>query len=217
MERVVGLGAGGHAKVVIDILRLMGLEPAALLDSKASLWGATILGVPVIGGDDLLPSLRSEGITRAFVGVGGAGDTGPRRRLYLLLCELGFDVVSAVHPAAVVSRAASIGRGATLMAGSIVNAGATLGDNVIVNSGAIVEHDCAIADHVHIATGARLAGTVWVGECSHIGLGASVRESKHIGQNVIVGAGAAVVADVPDNVVVVGVPARVMSPRIRHE
>jgi len=213
MERVVGLGGGGHAKVVIDTLRLIGFEPSALLELNASLWGTTILDVPVVGGDDRLAALRREGITLAFVGVGGAGETGTRRRLYLLLREQGYDVVSAIHPAAVVSKAASIGRGVTLLAGSIVNAGAALGDNVIVNSGAIVEHDCVISNHVHVATGAQLASTVQVGEGSHVGLGASIRQSCRIGRNTIVGAGAVVVDDVPDDVVVVGVPARLLSRR----
>ena len=214
MPNVVGLGAGGHAKVVIDILLLMGgTELIGMLDPNEKLWGTAVLGVQVLGGDDLLPRLRERGIAHAFIGLGSAGDTGPRRRLYSLATSEGFEVVSAVHPAATISSAAAIGRGATIMAGAIVNAGASIGDNVIVNTGAIVEHDCVIGDHVHIATGARLASTVRVGEGSHIGLGASVRECCQIGRNVIVGAGAVVVNDVPDAVVVIGVPARVVSQR----
>lgn len=211
--RVVGVGAGGHAKVVVDILRTAPVEIVGLLERNAALWGTRVLGVKVLGGDDLLPQLRGDGVTHAFIGVGCTGDTAPRRRLHRIAKEHGFEIVSAIHATAVISQYATIGPGATLMPGSVVNAGTTLGENVIVNSGAIVEHDCTIGDHVHIATGARLASAVRVGHGSHIGLGASVRERCRIGRDVIVGAGAVVVDDVPDGVVVVGVPARVLSQR----
>jgi sugar O-acyltransferase (sialic acid O-acetyltransferase NeuD family) len=214
MVRVVGLGAGGHAKVVIEILRLMQeYEPIGLLDPKQELWNTEVLGVPVLGDDDLLPQLYGQGVCQAFIGLGVVGDTRPRRRLYKKVRWFGFQIVEAIHPQAIVGPSAEIGHGPTIMAGSVVNAAARLGDNVIVNTGAIVEHDCVIGDHVHIATGARLASTVHVGEGAHIGLGASVRQCIHIGRNVIVGAGAVVINDVPDGVTVVGVPARILEKR----
>lgn len=209
--RVIGLGAGGHAKVVIDILRLMeDYEVVGLLDPKRELWGTKVLRVPVIGDDDLLPELYDKGVRFAFIGLGGVGDTRPRRRLYEKARQTGFDIVPAIHPRSVISACASIGHGPTVLAGAVVNSAARIGDNVIVNTGAVVEHDCEVGDHVHIATGARLASSVYVGEGSHIGLGACIRQGIHIGRNVVVGAGAVVVKDVPDNVVVVGVPAHVM-------
>jgi UDP-perosamine 4-acetyltransferase len=209
--RVVGLGAGGHAKVVIEILRLMGgYELVGLLDPKRELWGTGILGIRVLGDDNLLPELYNQGVHHAFIGLGTTGDTRPRRRLYEKVHRQGFQVVQAIHPQAVIAPSVEIGHGPTIMAGAVINAAARLGDNVIVNSGAIIEHDCAIGDHVHIATGARLASTVYVSEGAHIGLSASIRQCIHIGRNAIVGAGAVVVDDVPDSVVVVGVPARTL-------
>jgi len=114
-----------------------------------------------------------------------------------------------VHPSAVISKSASLGEGVTVMAGVLINANSQIGNNVIINTGAIVEHDCIVGDHIHVATGARLAGTVTVGTGSHIGAGAIVLEGRSIGSNSIVGAGAVVVRDVPDEVVVMGVPARI--------
>ncbi len=211
MTRVIGLGAGGHAKVVIEILQLIGsYELAGLLDPKRELWGTEVLGVPVLGDDSLLPHLYERGLRHAFIGLGSAGDTRPRRRLYEETHRQGFQVVSAIHPQAIISPSAQVGPGPTIMAGAIINAAARLGENVLVNTGAIVEHDCVIGAHVHIATGARLASTVHVDEGAHIGAGAVVRQGIHIGRHSIVGAGAVVVADVPDGVVVAGVPARVL-------
>ena len=209
--RVIGLGAGGHAKVVIEILRLIGgYELAGLLDPKQELWGTEVLGVPVLGDDSLLPELYNQGVHHAFIGLGTTGDTQPRRQLYEKARRQGFQIVHAIHPQAVIAPSVEIGHGPTIMAGAVINAAARLGDNVIVNTGAIVEHDCVIGDHVHIATGARLASGVHVGEGTHIGLGASIRQCIHIGRNAIVGAGAVVVDDVPDSVVVIGVPARIL-------
>lgn len=208
MTPVVGFGAGGHAKVVIEILRSMReFEIVGLLETRKELWGTSILEVEVLGDDSLMSELKSRGIEHAFIGVGTVGDTRPRRRLYEKVSAFGFQIVAAIHPAAVISASAKIGVGPTIMVGAIVNAGAAIGDNVIVNTGAIVEHDCVIGDHTHIATGARLAGGVEVGPGSHIGLGAVIRQEIRIGKDAIVGAGAVVVKDVPDGKTVMGVPA----------
>lgn len=209
MTKAVGLGAGGHAKVVIEILRLTGhVECVALLDPDERLWNGEVLGVPVLGGDRLLSDLFAQGVTVVFMGIGATSRTSPRQKLYQLARSLGFGAATAIHPSAVISPSAQIGRGPTIMAGAIVNAQARIGENVIINSGAIVEHDCVIGDHAHVSPGARLAGRVQVGDGTHIGLGACVRDWSRIGRNVTVGAGAVVVGDVADDSVVVGVPAK---------
>lgn len=211
MMRVLGVGAGGHAKVVLSILWAMGgYEVVGLLDPDHKLWGTRVANAKVLGDDDLLPDLLSQGINYAFIGVGTLGNTKLRCCLYKHVKHLGFAVVSALHPRAIVDPTVTLGDGPTVAAGAIINVDACLGDNVLVNTGAIVEHDCVLEDHVHIAPGARLAGGVQVGEGTHIGLGACVRQSLRIGHHVVVGAGAVVVRDVPDNVVVVGVPARIL-------
>jgi sugar O-acyltransferase (sialic acid O-acetyltransferase NeuD family) len=210
MIRVIGLGAGGHARVVIDILRRMGgFDVAGLLDPRLELKGSAIDGVPVLGDDSLMPALVKQGIAYAFIGVGGAG--APRKRIAIhdRVRAEGFRLVSAIHPAAIVAASSAVGPAATIMAGAIINANASLGANVIVNTAAVVEHDCRLGDHVHVATGARLAGGVQVGDGTLVGLGALVRQGISIGRFSIVGAGAVVVDDVPDHVVVIGTPARI--------
>jgi len=211
MIPVIGFGAGGHAKVVIDILRSMqGYQIVGLLEMQEALWRTSVLGVEVLGDDSLMAELKERGIEQAFIGVGTVGDAEPRRQLYEKVSGFGFQIVPAVHAAAIISVSAQIGAGPTIMAGAIVNADAVIGDNVIVNTGAIVEHDCVIGDHTHIATGARLAGGVQVGAGSHIGIGAVVRQEIKIGEGAIVGAGAVVVKDVPNFKTVIGVPARIL-------
>jgi UDP-perosamine 4-acetyltransferase len=209
MSRIVGIGAGGHAKVLINILRLStNLEIVGLTDANSALWGSTVLGVPVLGSDSLLPALFDQGLDRAFVGVGSIGDNGPRRRLFENARQIGFRMQAVVHPWTVIASDTVFGDGPMIMPGVVINPGVQVGDNVILNTGAVVEHDCHIESHVHISPGAVLGSTVHVQEGAHIGVGATIRQCITIGAGAIVGAGAVVVRDVPAGVTVVGVPAK---------
>jgi len=209
--RVVGLGAGGHARVVMEVLSSKSeMVIVGLLDANPELQGQWLGGAPVLGSDEQLPLLRSQGVTHFFVGVGSTANLLPRRRLYEMALAQGLRPVTALHSMAWVSPSATIGAGGTILAAAIVSAGSIVEDNVIINSGAIVEHDCVIAGHVHIATGAILAGGVAVGSLTHIGAGAVVRQGIRIGSGVVVGVGAVVVKDVGDGQKVVGNPARAL-------
>jgi UDP-perosamine 4-acetyltransferase len=214
VTHVIGLGAGGHAKVVVEMLRLLpGIELVGLLDARPELKGQHLLGLPVLGDDGELPALVGSGIRHFFVGVGTTGDPTVRHRLYELALRHQLQPVDAIHPQAIVSPSARLGQGVTIMAGAIINACVVAGANVVINTGAIIEHDCVLGDHVHVATGARLTGAVHVGNLTHIGAGATIRQGIRIGEGSIIGAGAVVVKDVPAHSLVVGVPARPLQSR----
>ncbi len=205
--KAIGIGAGGHARVVLDILRLVGaVEVVGLLDPRRI--GEQVAGVPVIGDESKLADLRAQGVAHGFVGVGGNTDTAVRQRLFDLLIAHDFSVVSAIHPAAVIAASATLGDGVTVMAGAIVNPAAAVGHNVTLNTACVVEHDCAIAHHAFIGPGAVLAGGVHVGQATFIGAGAVVLPGVHVGDRAIVAAGAVVTQQVAAGSLVVGVPAR---------
>ena len=207
--QVIGFGAGGHARVMIEILQQDAtFDLIGLLDPDPELKGLVVLNVPVLGDDGCLEGLMERGIRHFFVGVGSVGDASIRRRLFKQGLDFGMQPVFVCHSQAVISPTAQIGQGVTIMAGAVINSGVVIGDNVIVNTGAIVEHDCFLGDHTHVATGARLAGGVRVNTGAHIGIGATIRELIQIGDLAIVGAGAVVVKNVQSKTVVVGVPAR---------
>ena len=209
MKRLVGLGAGGHAKVIIDILLQRGeYQVCGVVDPRLESKGSAILGVQVLGGDEELPRLRREGVQYAFMGVASLSDTGTNRDVFERARALGFEMINVVHQHATVAPSVRMGCGNRVFAGAIVNPDTYIGDNVVINTGAIVEHDCRIEDHAQVAPGAQLAGNVQLGEGSIVGLGAAVIQGVSIGRFSMVGAGAVVVEDVPDNVTVVGVPAR---------
>lgn len=202
-------GASGHAKVVIDIMERQGVYSiACLVDDNPLLTGREFFGYRVIGGkDELLVSRIGSECRHGIVAI---GSNPIRGKISAWLTEHGFQLASAIHPSAVLSRGAVIGLGTVIMAGAAVNADAIIGDNVIINTGATVDHDCFIGNRAHIAPGSTLCGNVRVGEGTFIGAGATVIPNITIGSNAVVGAGATVVRDVPDGVQVIGTPARVV-------
>jgi len=207
--KCVLMGAGGHARVLIDILRCSHqVTMVGALDADRRTWGSLVSGLEILGGDELLDSLLAQGTTHFVVALGAVGNNAPRSRLFERARALGLEPLNAIHPSAVVSPCAVLGAGVQIFPLAVVNAGAVLADNVIVNTGAIVEHDCSIGESVHLATGARLCGAVVV-ECrAHVGAAAVIRQGITIGHSAVVGAGAVVVKNVPAGTTVAGVPAR---------
>ena len=202
---IVVVGAGGHAKVCIELLRAMGQTVAWCVGGEDS--PDTCLGVPVCKGDHHLEALRAEGYARAFVALGA---NRLRQRLCDRLLELGYELVNAISPAACVSPTARLGRGVAIMAGAVVNADTSVGDASIINTGATVDHDGVIGTAVHIAPQCALAGTVRVGDTAFLGIGTKVIPGCTIGEGAITGAGSVVVSDIEPGVTAVGVPARII-------
>ncbi len=209
MERIVGIGAGGHCRVLVDIIHRSGaFAIVGLVDRDLALVGRLVEGVRVLGGDSLLPELFAAGVSAAFIGVGSVADNGPRAAIFERARSLGFRVPSLVHSTAALAGSSSIEDGAVVAAQAVLGPGTRCGVNTIVNTGARVDHDCALGDHVHISPGAVLAGGVTVESYAHVGLGALVRQGVRVGAAAVVGMGAVVLRDVPAGRVVFGNPAR---------
>ncbi len=206
---LVILGAGGHGRVVLDAALSSGAaSQVVFLDGNEHLWRRAVDGTEVLGGDDLLPDLPEMGITHFIVGVGNVTGGRSRKQLYERGLGAGLTPLTIAHPSICLSSRSSIGVGTYLGPGAVINTGAVIGDNVIVNSGAILEHDCRIGSHAHIASAACLGGGVEIGEGALVGSGGVIRQGLKVHEGAIVGSGAVVVADVPPEIVVAGVPAR---------
>lgn len=206
--KVVIIGAGGHGKVVLDILRAAGQhEPVGFVDASPALAGTTVGGLPVFGPANLLPKLRQQNIQAAVVAI---GDARIRLQYAQILRRQGFAPVNAIHPTASISKSSILGENVVIAANVAVSTEAHIGDSVILNTGSVVDHECEVGEGAHICPGAHLAGRVRVGAGALVGLGANVIQCLSIGEYATVGAGAVVIRDVPAHATVVGVPARVI-------
>lgn len=206
-EAVVVIGSGGHAKVVIELLRAQGKYQILGCTGLAET-GFVLGDIPVLGTDTVLPAVLAKGVRNAFVAI---GDNHLRLRLLAQVSEMGFELINAVSPNAVVSPSATLGRGIAIMAGAVINAAAQIGDGAIINTNAGVDHDCNIGNGVHIGPGSALAGNVKVERESFLGIGTCVLPGVRIGNRVIIAAGSVVIRDIPDDVTAMGVPARIVS------
>ncbi len=205
---VVIIGGGCHAKVVIESLRASGQAVAAIVDADPT--PRTVLDVPVVGDDLKLAELREQGLSSLFVAI---GDNRLREKLGRKGRELGFTLVNAIHPSAVISPTVRLGEGVAIMAGVAINADSQVEDLAIINTGAVVDHDCRLGAACHLGPASALAGNVTLGERAFLGVGARVIPGVTIGADTIVGAGGVVVRDLPDGVLAVGVPVKIKGDR----
>ncbi len=202
---MVIIGAGGHGRVMLDVLRCQGkAEVVGFVDDAELLHGQIVDGVKVLGGMEELAKIREDGATGFVVAI---GKNALRAEKYGQACALGLEPWDAIHPSAVIARDVEWCPGLEVVAGVIINTGARLGCNVILNTACSVDHDCRLGDHTFVGPGVRFGGTITVGEGAFIGIGAILLPGKKVGEWAVVGGGAVVTRDVPANTVVVGCPA----------
>jgi len=205
---IVIVGAGGHGKIVLEILRLKGEHRVVgFVDADPTLEGQTVAGLPVLGSAGALGKLKGK-VKGAIVAI---GDNRTRSAYAQKLRLQGLSLVSAIHPAAIVSSAARLGNNIVIAAGATVCTDTQVGDLSIINTGAVVDHECMIGEAAHVCPGALLAGRVTLETGVFVGLGAKVIQCLSIGAWSTIGAGAVILRDVPAGVTVVGVPGRVIA------
>jgi len=211
MRDAVVFGAGGYARSVAEAIILSGdLRVRAFVAPETQ---PSLLDIPVLNQDQWLSSGQE------MCGVIAVGDNLRRSRIadHLLVSRPGFSFLQVIHPAACVSPSADIGTGSVLLAGSVIGTKARIGSHVAIWSAAVVEHDASIGDFASLAPGAAVGGGVTVGKRSFLGIRAAIIHGVSIGSDAVIAAGAVVVADCPDCVTLMGVPARVISSRRPHD
>lgn len=190
MKKILVFGAGGHSKVILDIIAQQGgYEVEAIITPEHE---------------------EAVGDTQAEYAVIAIGSNAARAEItekaLRLKPRLKFAIL--VHPRATVAPDVTLGPGTVVMAGAVINSGTRIGQHVIINTSSSVDHDCQIGDFASIAPGAHLAGGVTVEDHSLVGIGACVIERVKIGGRTIIGAGSVVVSDIPESVVAFGNPCK---------
>lgn len=201
------LGSGGHAKVVIDILRAMGGHEVVGCIYDDTDPSRIVAGVPIIDGADRIETLADEGLSVA-IGLGGWTDNTERAALFTRAADLNLDIVTAIHPRAYIAPSASVGRGSVVFPGATVCVDATIGENVIVATNSSIDHESVIGDHVLISAGVVIGSHVSVGHGTLLAIGATVASYIDVGDRSLIAAGSVVVDDVPPGTSVRGLPAR---------
>ena len=196
---LVFLGAGGHAKVLLSMAKLLGLNISGICCPELTRsQQATWQGIPVLGDDDALELLDPNKVMLVNA-VGFMPKSRIRAELFSQAKAKGFCFATLVHPMAFVDDDARLSEGVQVMAGAVIQVNAYVADNTIVNTNATVEHDCDIGSNNHIAPGATLCGQVTTGNNVFVGANATVIQQVSLGVGAIIAAGAVVVRSVPDN------------------
>ena len=202
------IGAGDHAKVLLDILLEQGEKVLGLAD-KSVPKDTMVYGVPVIGDDNEVLKYSPEEI-ELVNGIGSIRSLALRSKMYSFYKEKGYTFKTVIHPSVIISRRAKLFEGVQILAGAVITNEVQIGENTIINTRASVDHACNIGKNCHIAPGCVLSGCVIVGEGTHIGTGSTVIQGITIGSNVLIGAGSVVVKNIEDNVKAFGVPAKMI-------
>lgn len=208
MADIIIYGAGGHAKVIIDILEQAGTHNIiGLVDDTGS--------VSALMGYRVSPNYKEYLELGIMAGLVAIGDNFKRNIIVSKILEecIDFKFISAIHPSVNKSKDVSIGDGTVIMPGCNINVGSLIGRHCILNTGANVDHDCTIENFASIAPGVTLGGNVIIGEYSAVGLGSSVIQKISIGSNSVVGAGSVVVRDIPSQCIAFGNPCKFVRER----
>lgn len=205
--RVLIVGAGGQGRIVADILLAAAergeLVPIGFVDDRPDRVGSLVVGVPVLGPLEQLASVPHDAVVVAI------GDNAQRERVSLALEAQGERLVTARHPFSSIAADVTIGPGSMISAGAVVTPGARIGRGVLLNTTASVDHESTVGDFAHVSAGATVGANVAIGARTLVGVAAAVMSGRRVGADCLVGAGALVTRDLPDNVVVAGIPARV--------
>lgn len=195
---IILIGAGGHSKVIIELLRLSKYKIIGVVDQTKNK-GELICGIPILGSDKEInnyPSSKIE-LVNAVGSIPGHND---RSKISNKFRKLGYSFPSIIHPSSIIASNCIIADGVQVMAGSILQPGVQIGLDSILNTGVIVDHDCIVGENCHLAPGVTLSGGVHIKNGVHIGTGSTIIQNKIIGANSIIAAASIVYRDVPENV-----------------
>lgn len=195
---IVVFGGGGHGKTLVELVQSLGCYHVIGVIDDALPAGARVVGVPVLGGPELLSGLYQRGVRLAVNGVGGIGNPAIRVNIFDQLAAAGFVCPAIVHPTACVEPSAELEPGVQVLAQSYVGSDSRVGFGTVVNAGVILSHDCRIGRVVNLSPGAMLAGNVTVGDYAQIGMGATINLHITVGRQARIGNGATIKADVPE-------------------
>ena len=188
MKKLILVGAGGHAKSIIDIILSTKMWEIAGIVGLESELGKSILDIKVKWTDKDLQRISKE-YKYVVLAIGEIGSTGIRVKKIKDLELLGFKLPTIISPKSYVSKYSKIEEGCTIGHFAIVNANCNIGKHCIINTQSLIEHDTQIGDFSHISTSVTINGGVKIGSESFIGSKVMIREGLSLPRGTIISAG----------------------------
>lgn len=212
MEKIIIIGASGHAKVIIDAIELVGKYSIHGYIDSYKPKEKKILNYTILGSEKIIPELVNKGINKGIIAI---GDNYKRAKMAkkILKTVPNFEFVSIIHPSAIISKYANIGNGSVILGGAIIDVDSKVGDFCIVNNAANLGHDSTMESYSSLAPNTSTGGAVFIGKYTAISIGANVLQSIHVGEHTIIGAGALVTNDIDSYKIAYGVPAKTIRDR----
>lgn len=208
MKKVIIIGSGGHAKVVIDIIQEMGEFNIIGITSESLLKGDLFLGYEVLGNDDVLQNYTNDSQVLVAMGLGGYVNNTLRSKVYADVKKIGLSFINVIHPNSFISKTSELGEGVTVFPGVIINSHVQIGNNVIIATGATIDHETIIGNHVLISAGVTIGAYTVIKDQVLLALGSKVISGLKIDENALIAAGAVVVKNVNANSKMFGIPAK---------
>lgn len=196
--KVIIYGGGGLSKMIIETVRVLGAyQIVGIIDDNLKP-GEMIIGVPVLGGAEILPELFKQGIRTAVNSVGGIGNYKERLNVFHQLAKAGFVCPAIVHPTAHVDPSARLEAGVLVLAQSYISGSAVVGLGSLINNSVVVSHDCVLGVCTNLSPGAMIAGDVIIGDFTQVGMNATINIGVKVGRECLIGNGATIKNNVPD-------------------
>ena len=200
-KQIYLIGAGGHSKVLMSVMKRLKIKVSGVIDNDDSI--KDFLGVPVIGGDQEALKLDNADV-ELVNGIGSTKNLSLRKKIFNYYKERGFNFKTLIDPFACITCDVEIGEGAQIMAGSVLQPCVKVGDNTIINTKASIDHDSVVGKHCHIAPGVTISGNVTIGSSCHVGTGVNIIQGVEIGSQTLVAAGSIVIKNIGENKLVIG-------------
>ncbi|MGI6709363.1 MAG: NeuD/PglB/VioB family sugar acetyltransferase [Dethiobacteria bacterium] len=218
MEKIIIIGSGQHANVVLYNMKCQGkYEALGFFEADPQKINLEYYGLRVLECyiEQNLNRLREKYRTNKF--FIGFGNMKYRKKVYHDFINAGWEAVNIYHPSAIISADAKIGQGVLIEAGCLITPNPAIGNNVVVNTGSQVNHDNIIEDHVYMASGVILSGAVRINENALIDDGVIVTLGRMVGRSSIIGAGSVVTKNIEDNMIAYGNPAKIIRKNDKYE
>ena len=207
MKKLLVIGAGGHARPVIETLILLGSwDIIGIIDLKFSGQNEEILGVRVIGGLEIIEDCQIKNDINIFPAI---GKNSLRKSIYQLLMKKDYEIPNIIHPSSQITKSTSLGKGNYVGPNTHIGSKTIIGKANILNSSSVFEHESKMGDYNHLAPGAVICGRCEIGNEVLVGANATIIDNIKIADRITIGAGAVVIKDIDEtDQTIVGIPGR---------